>query len=330
MTSLTWTQLPLATCYNAIRCDDLTYMDLVTSIRLDLLNVLMAPGKSDGSRARLVDQLKPVTFSDGDEYRINKLFAEIAVLLASEFDLDEVITAELLFHANNLSFQKGTNLADSARIAFYQRLLYILNILIFLVGLGQVLSVVTGEAEYELFFRNILGSFSRIYTLLSILNDLIDKQRVTSDINSLEFIKAIGHARAQLFEHHELLGQLLYSLIEAEPRKYADQAHFAEIADLLNKKVSDEDVFVLHFLPAIFSLVTQTLGSDAEADKLAFWGRIELLLWKLRYLEISEFTRFLCSFGNCSSFQEILWKPIPFDQHSVPAVAIHLLFLVLY
>ncbi|KAG2733584.1 hypothetical protein G9P44_003109 [Scheffersomyces stipitis] len=243
-------------------------MDSVTPIRSDLLNVLMAPGKSDGSRARLVDQSKPVTFSDGDEYRINKSFAEIAVLLASEFDLDEVITAELLFHANNLSFQKGTNLADSARIAFYQRSSYILNILIFLVGSGQVSSVVTGEAEYELFFRNILGSFSRIYTLLSILNDLIDKQRVTSDINSLEFIKAIGHARAQLFEHHELLGQLLYSLIEAEPRKYADQAHFAEIADLLNKKVSDEDVFVLHFLPAIFSLVTQTLGSDAEADKL--------------------------------------------------------------
>ncbi|KAK6457431.1 nucleoporin Nup186/Nup192/Nup205 [Scheffersomyces xylosifermentans] len=271
--ALNWSTLVLANCYNAIKFEDINASqleELIGSIKNDLVQILVTPVKNEASRNKLVDESKPVKFSDGNEYRLNKPFIEIAVLLSTELDLDEIAAAELIFNANNLSFQKGTNLSDSARLAYYSRFSYILNILGYLVSNKKLhLIVATNNNDHSTFYSNIIKSFEKIYKLLDNLNDFIDKQRVTSDINNLEFISSINYAKSQLFGDHELLAQVYFGLIDNYADIFSNSKHFIQIVDLIKNNISDEDSFILHFLPGLLNLVTKTLnGPDDAVDAL--------------------------------------------------------------
>ena len=161
-----------------------------TSIKNDLANVLITPVPLDQSRSKLGDASKPVALPSGDEVKLNQASIEITGVLSNELDLDELNTAELLYNASDLSYKKGTSIGDSARLAYYLRAHYILNIVGYLVS-HKRLDIITNNNQ--VLFDNILKSFSKIYTLSGKLNDMIDKQKLpaTSTILHLSIVSII-------------------------------------------------------------------------------------------------------------------------------------------
>ncbi|CAX39566.1 nuclear pore protein, putative [Candida dubliniensis CD36] len=263
-----WSSDVFADIYNTLKFETNIDLDTIdfTNIKNDLANVLITPLPSDQSRSKLGDASKPVALPCGDEVKLNQASIEITGVLSNELDLDELNTAELLYNASDLSYKKGTSIGDSARLAYYLRAHYILNIVGFLVSQKR-LDIITND--HQVLFDNVLKSFSRIYTLSGKLNDMIDKQKVTGDINSLAFINCINYSRSQLFNAHELLGQVVFGLVDNYYESFGTLSNYKSLVEFISKNISDEDIFVIHFLPLTLQLFKKLLqlGDETSVDQ---------------------------------------------------------------
>ncbi|CAK9436488.1 uncharacterized protein LODBEIA_P10460 [Lodderomyces beijingensis] len=257
--SLQWSPEAFAEIYNALKFQpdlvDLATIEL-SSISDDLEHVLTTPTPSQEARGQLKNAIK---LSNGDEVQLNDAFVEISVVLATELDLDEVCTAELLYAAQDVSFKKGTSLSDSAKLSYFLRDEYILNILGFLISQGsRSINVAT-------VFANVIASFKKIYKLTDNLNDLIDKQKVSGDINNLGFINGINFARVQLFKCHELLGSILFSFTQNYFDTIGTLSNYKLVIDLV-KSLSNKDLLVVHFLPFVLNFHEMAMAMAGETN----------------------------------------------------------------
>ncbi|KAG7662045.1 NUP192 [[Candida] subhashii] len=269
---LNWSSDAFADIYNSIKFqNDIDATTTVTKpITNDLIHVLTTPTPSDKSLNTLTNESKPITFPNGTEVKLNQAFIEVSVILANELELDELNSAELLYHSNDVSYKRGTSLGDSARLAYYARQEYILNILGHLISHKRLDSICTSEADYNKLFDNIVKSFEKVYKLILNLNNMIDKQKVTSNINSLAFISSINFSRSQLFSSHELLGSLLFGLMDNYFEKFGKLENYKRIISLISNNVNDDDILVVHFLPGVLQLFTklmEAVGNDQIVDQ---------------------------------------------------------------
>lgn len=260
---LTWSTEPFAECYNAIRFENSAPMLLIATIKADLLSVLVVPPRSDDSRAKVAKTTAPVALPSGEEVSINTAFAEEAVLLAAELDLDELCTAELLYNASLLRHSQGLGFADSGRLAFFSRLEYILNILGHLVSTRR-LDAITSDPSALL--ATLLASFSKIYRIIDVSNGLVDKQKASADINSLQFANSVSFVKNKLLDIHELLGQLLFSLVDTQAAHLATTKNYTLVVAHVTKELTDDDVLLLHYLPTLLRMLTSDF-SDSEAAR---------------------------------------------------------------
>ncbi|CAI5755517.1 unnamed protein product [Candida verbasci] len=240
--TLNWSSDIFQTIYDRIKINtDIDTIDF-SIIKDDLVNILISPLPSSGS-----NQLKEtVKFSNGDEVKLNQPFIELATILSTELNLEELACAELIYYSNGISYNKGTSLVDSARLNYYSRFEYILNILGYLITENR-LDLIT--SDYKVIFDNILKSFEKIYKLLDLLNDWIDKQKITSDINNLSFINYINYAKSQLFKGHELLGAILYNFTK-NYKQVITLTEYKKVLELIEKNINgDEDILIIHFIP---------------------------------------------------------------------------------
>lgn len=268
MSKLHWCTDPLADCYNTINVTGIVDSDLITKITSDLLNVLVVPSRNDTSRNTLTNAKKDndpeysiVKLSNGDECKVNQAFLNDVSILSTEFDLDELFTTELLYLSSETQFKTGTTFNDTGRIVFYSRYQYILNILGYLSSSKNLHLL----GDTLVLFDNLLKSFDKIYTLLNTLNDLIDKQNITNNINDIQFINAINYSKSQLFKSHETLGQVLFSIFDNYFDVYGTLANYQKLIAHVNKNIQDGDVFILHYLPSLFKFMSNLLG-DADFD----------------------------------------------------------------
>ncbi|KAL6454856.1 hypothetical protein SBY92_004327 [Candida maltosa Xu316] len=268
-----WSSEAFSDIYNAIKYEGDVDLDTIdfSNIKNDLSNVLITPTPSDQSRTKLGDGSKPVTLPNGAEAKFNQAFIEVSSILSNELNLDELNAAELLLNSSEISYKRGTSMGDSARLSFYSRYDYILNILGYLTSQKRLDIVVT---DYNSLMDNIVKSFEKIYKLISILNDLIDKQKVTSDINSLAFINCINYSKNQLFKAHELLGSVLFGLVDNYYPQFGTLANYKKLMELISKNINDEDVLVIHFLPSILQLFKKLLQSSDENNVDIFYKTI--------------------------------------------------------
>lgn len=253
-TDLNWSTDIFVDCYNSIKYQDQLNLNLISNLRNDLFHILNIPSKSDISRNKLIDESNPVKFSNGDEFRLNKEFIESSIYLSTELNIDEVLTAELLYNSTKLSYEKGTTFIDSGRLAYFTRLQLILNILGYLIS-SKNLHLVVYE-NYDEFFSNLLLSFQNVYEMLEKINDLIDKQKVTDDINNLSFINTINYIKSQLFNCHEVLGQIYFSLVDTYFERFGTLKYYGEIVDHISKTIHDNDILIVHYLPGLLRFIT--------------------------------------------------------------------------
>lgn len=165
----------LSDCYNAVKFLDNVPEQIDALLGTDLRNLLVVPGRSDTARQKLAKaESEPISFSDGLQFKLNKPFIESAYLLATELDLDEMATAELLQLAQSESFAKGSRLEDAGILAFFRRYDYILNIVGYLLTNNKVHMLYPTQDPGKELFKNCLASFKKLYSLIQIQNDQID------------------------------------------------------------------------------------------------------------------------------------------------------------
>lgn len=268
---LNWNTDVFEQCYTSIKFENEVNLELLPNLKQDFLNILLIPGKNETSRKLLDDESKTHVLSNGEEVKFNRQFIEIAALVSSDYQLDELAAADVVYQSQNLSFQKGLNLRESARQVILERYQYILNCVGFMISNKKLHLLV--ESDYNAFFDTIISSFDKIYELLNITNDLIDKQKVTANINSISFIDTITFTKSELFKIHELLSQLLYSLIDNYAEKYQPLTIYRKLIDHINKSFTEEDSLILQYLPTLFKLITDSTNDKTVAD---FYDHITL------------------------------------------------------
>lgn len=262
----TWSLDVFAECYNAIKANTALCDIPLAQIKQDLQNVLVVPNRNENSRKVLsgAESGKPILLPGGIEVALNGPFISSSSTLAFELELDELCTAELLQQALETTFLRGAEPVEAGTLLFFQRYQYILNILGYLVTENK-LSAVLGPNSEKPLLKLILASFKKIYAMLSMQNNLIDKQRATSDINDLLFVNKISYTKRQLFDLHDLLSQVLYSLVDA----YADTLSTFDTYTMVTAHVNeciknDEDIFLLHYVPVIAHLATHLESTSDE------------------------------------------------------------------
>lgn len=263
----TWSLDVFLACYNAIKVASPLSSAPLAQVKQDLQNVLVVPGRNENSRKALSagESGKPVVLPSGLEVSLNAPFIESTSTLALELELDELCTAELMQQALETTFLKGADPVESGTLLYFQRYQYILNILGYFVTEGKLTSVLGNNSEKPL-LTQILASFKKIYSLLNMQNGLIDKQRATADMNDLQFVNKITYAKRQLFDLHDLLSQILYSLIDSYSDSFANYETYSMLTSHINETVkSDDDVFLLHYIPSLSRIATSL---DSFSDDL--------------------------------------------------------------
>lgn len=257
--NLLWDIQVFADFYNSIRYANRVPEHLEVQIGPDLRRLLDLPPRNEKSRATLAagENGKPVAFHNGEEFELNKPFIADASAIATELALDEISSAELLQSAGNSASAKGADLTDAGRSAYFQRIDYIFNIVGYLAAEHKlVLLYPEGEPATKL-LAAVLASFKKIYELLRVQNDLIDKQKVTSDINDLQFVTRVKFMKNKLFDAHTLLSQVLYTLVDTNIGKLGTWETFSSIAAHVNENITDDsDVLLLHYLPTLLRIVS--------------------------------------------------------------------------
>lgn len=257
--ALVWNVEVFFDYYNAIRFQNRVPDELENWIGHDLRTLLDVPTRNETSRKALAEGEggKPVTFHSGDKYELNAPFIADASAFSTEFALDELSSAELLQLASTTTAAKGADLTDSGRSAYFQRLDYIFNIVGYLVAEKKLLLLYPQGQPASTLLRSILASFKRIYELLRIQNDLIDKQKVTGDINDLQFVTRVKFVKNKLFDIHSLLSQMLYTLVDSYIGELGSWETYLTIVAHVNENISDNaDVLILHYLPSLLRLAT--------------------------------------------------------------------------
>lgn len=270
-TRLTWSVAIFADCYNAIKYQGTVFDQLKPVLGLDIKAVLTVPPRNDKSRQALTlgAEGKLVTFPNGEEFKINRSFVETVNLLATELDMDELCVAEMLQAASESTFAKGLDLADAGLLAFFLRYEFILNIVGFLIQTRNT-TAFFGENASSIVLDLLLAAYTKLYALLRMQNDLIDKQKATGDLNDLQFVSKTRFVRSRVFQLHELVSSLLYLLVDTHFASLGTTAVFQTLLNHINAAVpSDADVFIMHYLPTLLRLVSSLLEIEsAQVEKL--------------------------------------------------------------
>ncbi|CCE80536.1 Piso0_003655 [Millerozyma farinosa CBS 7064] len=259
-------------CYNSIKYQGSSSPQILSLLRNDLFEVLNVPGKNEQSRNKLIDESSNVKFTSGEEFKLNKKFRENALSLSTELNLDELVCAEILYYSTDLAYEKGTGFLDSARLAFFSRYEYILSILGYIISNGQFELILEGKSS-DKFFQNLLLSFEKIYQILNNLNDLIDKQKVTYNINDLTFINTISYIKSSLFHCHETLGEVYFTLIDNLFPQFGSLKYYNRMIEHINKNIDEADVFIIHYLPGLLRVST-SLSELPEPDVIQLHAQV--------------------------------------------------------
>lgn len=261
---LCWSNEPLADCYNHIKLTGSVDPLQMPRVAEDLAELLVVPPRSEASRNTLTAaprdpdnaEFALVTLPDGIEYRLNQQFIEQVAQLASEFDLDELATAQMLCLAEETQFKTGTSLTDAGRIAFYTRYQYILNIVGYLVSLGS------SQFLAKDLFAKVMASFDKLYALLNNIHTVVEKQALTANIDDLTFVQSVNYSKQQIFGLHASLAQILFGIFGQVDNCTAE--NYKRLAAHITKHIADNDSLILHYLPLALRLVTTAMESDND------------------------------------------------------------------
>lgn len=238
-----------------------------------LLNLLNHSKKSDSSR-QAVESSK-VIFTDGMEYQLNKSFIEDTIRTANILNVDEIITAEVLFYAMNSNVNIGVNPVETAIISWYDRNTFIFQILSYYLNASDdshfdspkqyVINLIKEKPKFS---QDIVSSMKSIGVELEEIKKEVERFKVLGEYDiENSHMKNISYRRDVLYRQHQLLGEILHgyfiNFITAIP--------FDEFNSILDhiQTFDPSDIFSLSYFPALMAYVTSIdKMSDTNVDKL--------------------------------------------------------------
>ncbi|SCV99516.1 LAFE_0A04874g1_1 [Lachancea fermentati] len=258
-----WTTEPFEATYNSIETGvlDLTFF---TKILPDLkaLNLTDNKAKNANSRAQL--EKGEIEVSSGT-YKINQEFIIAVITLSDELNLDELVTAEIMLQATTAAqhdAESDISLINNAKVAFYLRRQYILQIVSYIINCCST----NDKAYIELIndgtlMNNVLLSFTAIHQELQEIKQLVNKAQIIDTYDAF-FQQNIKFRRDFLVKEYDILSQILYGLVKSGSLMKRNL-----INNLINHTsgLESNDFFIIYYLPALFLSFSQ-LSSLPDSD----------------------------------------------------------------
>lgn len=236
-----------------------------------------------------------------DEYSVNKEFQEIALQLADELDLDEVISAKVLLESQDDQSALGRSLLECGLIRFHQQRKYLLDCIRLCVqlaadddlpdglqdGFGIFVSQhiygegVPGEpapSRDKKIISRCMGAMRDIKMWLQKLSDRLTTAAVVSQANTTsapEVQEMVEFSRVSLVQQHELLAVILCSAVE---KRMADVQDFEEFLTLL-KRLDRYDHLLVHLFPLLGAYINM-FGSTEGIGDLTVARRLNSVICK--------------------------------------------------
>lgn len=212
--------------------------------------------------------------------------------------MDEIVAAELILNAAGDSTRLSLNSVQGGIAAFHVRRQYILDLVRFVLDSnrhGDLLDAkfksfvakLTKNQTPTLLSRTLKG-MKDIEDLLTKLQEKETRGSFLGQLESREFVETLKLRRDFILNEHDLLGQILYSLIECDHLNF-----HTDISNIFTHIQSLEtyDSILMHYIPAIAQIglrvdPTQSLNPFSLSLKEAI-GVKDILsnekVWKLQY-----------------------------------------------
>ncbi|SCV05530.1 LANO_0H09516g1_1 [Lachancea nothofagi CBS 11611] len=251
-----WATAPFDAVYNSIELDSFKYSDYERILPdLKTLNVLNGKTKNSASRSQL--EKGEIKLSSGDSYRVNREFIIAAIILSDELNLDEVVTAELMLQNCDVESEdenSEVSLVNDAKVAYYMRRQYILQIVSFITNCcsstDKVYIDLVSDGELV---KNIISAFGQIENQLEEIKQLVYKTRILENYDA--FAKHnVRFRRDFLLTEYDTLSQVLYGLVKNGALMTKDR--LLELVDRVSA-MDSSDFFIIYFLPAILHAFSQ-------------------------------------------------------------------------
>ncbi|KAF7562704.1 hypothetical protein G7046_g1451 [Stylonectria norvegica] len=288
--------------------DSLNNEVLVQIFESELEKLWSRPRRSDQSRNAV--KSGKVIFN-GEEYSINEIFQQTALMLADEVDLDEVEAARCLHDSQADPSTLGRSLLECGIIRFHQHRNYVLDsvkLLMELDGLDRepeqsealegiklyvaerLLQPALGADATKRIVPRCMAAMSEIKTWLQKLGDKIAAAQTLGHSGPggmSEEMETVEFSRVSLIQQHELLGVILCRSVEMRQASTSDFDDF--VAAL--RKVDRYDSLLVHMIPTIGAYVSIFGSAEGGYDLIQARELNSRLLpsddtpWVLPYLQ---------------------------------------------
>lgn len=249
---MNWLAGKFESLYNGIESGEIDRR-LFDEILPDLqdLNLNHDKGKNSASRTQL--EKGEVTFSDGSTYKINQEFMIAAITVSDELNLDEIVVCEMMINdptAKNLGSIEELSLVNVAKINYFMRRQYILQITAFLTNCLEVDNPIYVDLlSNGKLLANVLKAFQFIHSQLADIKQSISKAKILDSYHALEKHN-VKFKRDFLLKEYDTLSQILCGLMVKGD--FLTKDHLTNLISHVCGMQSN-DFFIVYYLPAIFS-----------------------------------------------------------------------------
>jgi len=250
--------------------------NLFNKLSTDLKNVLMmSANEQKNQEHRKSIESGKFTIND-EEYEVNKEFIFTVIQLSDQLNCNEKIIAQFLLEvvysenenlitdegdsnsnnangAHNVSQFSETKLENKAKIAFYLRRQYILQILNFMVNTNSpLMSRLLNDGKDTAFIDNIIPSFKNIHQQLQDIKDMVNKYQILDQYDHFQQMNA-NFRKNFLVKEYDLLSQILYGLVSTGVY-FMKESNITTLVDFVSNDLQNNDSFVLYFLPSLLKI----------------------------------------------------------------------------
>lgn len=259
-------------------------LDLLKELSEDIKSLLSSPKKSDSSRQTLGQGKITI---DGTELQLSRKFMETAVQVANELNIDELVSAKLVFYASESAKQLGVSNADAAILLFYFRRGFILDIVRYLLqlkrrGCSLDMTQVLGTAPGVL----VLKALMAVQQGLEDLQERLNHGKFLQWDKNPQFTNLVETQREFLVAEHQSLSCIFYGLM------LNNMVSNSVILDTLGE-IKEFSSYSSHLLAYILPITTYFSGfanlnginepSPSDGDNLFRFFNDTNTTWKLTW-----------------------------------------------
>ncbi|CEP62058.1 Nup192p LALA0_S04e06810g [Lachancea lanzarotensis] len=251
-----WATTSFVSLYNSIESGSFDHHQYERILRyLKTLNVLGGKTKNTTSRAHL--EKGEVRLSSGTTQKVGKDVAIAAVMLSDELNLDELISAELiLLNCDAESEHDNSDIAliNGAKVAFYVRRQYVLQIVSYIVNcLDPSDKIYVDLISDGILVKNTLSAFKEIERQFEEIKQLVNRMKLLDGYDAYAE-QNVRFRRDFLLSEYDTLSQILHGLVKNGT--FMQKERLLEVVNKVSE-MDPSDFLIVYFLSSLFQAFSQ-------------------------------------------------------------------------